>query len=169
MANLAFRLLNKLSPWWPKPKKYDHFYYINTPLLHKQSGLIFAIWPLKTPKTANSGFGLLNKLGPLVVENPNRLCGPSGYGQGPTQPIFMSICPFFQQLPARKLERRVSLCQATQKKGRPSLRSGLKKKWKIFSFRKKNWKISSFRTKNFLSLQLIWTTIAWIIFEKFLH
>ena len=60
------------------------------------------------PKTANSGFRLLNKLGPLVVEFQNRPYSPSGYSQGPFTPIFS---PKFQnpgQLQERKLVSGVS-------------------------------------------------------------
>ena len=55
----------------------------------------------------------------------NDVIGPCGYGQGPFQPNFLPKCQFYQQLLRHKLERRLSLCQATQKKGRPSLRPGL--------------------------------------------
>ena len=65
----------------------------------------------------------------MVVENQNRPCGPSGYGQGQIQPSFVKKFQNSRQLFPEQPEPRLPLVEATQKKGRPSLRSGLNKRY----------------------------------------
>ena len=71
------------------------------------------------------GFRLLNKLGPLVAVFANNSFGPSGTLSGPIMPSFVKKFPKLRQLLDVQLEPRLPLVEATQKKGRPSLRSGL--------------------------------------------
>ena len=72
-------------------------------------------------------FRLVNKHVPLVVENQNRPCGPCSYGQGQIQPSFVKKFQNSRQLLPEQPEPRLPLVEATQKKGRHLLRSGLNK------------------------------------------
>ena len=121
-AIFAFRLLNKHVPLVTK--------FGNGPLRsHRNSkiSILTKFGPFKSIPALSTPifvFRLVNKHVPLVVENQNRPCGPCSYGQGQIQPSFVKKFQNSRQLFPEQPEPRLPLVEATQKKGRPSLRSG---------------------------------------------
>ena len=124
MPIFVFRLLNKHVPLVA--------IFCNAPLRSHQNpkiSILTKFGPSKfipAPSMSIFAFRLLNKHVPLVVENQNRPCGPSGYGQGQIQPSFVKKFQNSRQLCPEQPEPRLPQVEATRKKGRPSLRSGLK-------------------------------------------